>query len=92
MMKIIALKAHARGYHGCLLDDEGYMFFQYSRNGRLRKLKRYPAGDFEDENHFRAMMAKYMHLSAFLDPPATIDALSLAELDRVFQTGTAHLD
>lgn len=85
-MKIIALKAHTRGYHGCLVDGEGYMFFQLTRNGRLRKLKRYPLDEFEDDDHFIAMMAKYMHLSAFIRPPAAVDALTLAEMDRVYHT------
>lgn len=83
-MKIVALKAHGRGYHGVLLDDDGYMFFQFSRNGRLRKLKRYPLDDFEDPEHFTAMMAKYMHLSAFIRPPADIDDLTLDDLDKVW--------
>ncbi len=38
---------HARGYRGCLLDEEGYLFFQLTRNGRLRRLKRYPQSDFD---------------------------------------------
>lgn len=82
-MDIIALMASGRGYRGCLFDGDGYHFFQYSRKGALRKLKRYPAAEFEDHDHFTAMMMKYMIPSAFLRPPVAIDQLNLAELDRV---------
>lgn len=85
-MEIIALKAYARGYRGCLIDDDRYVFFQYTRKGRLRRLKAYPKSAFEDNDHFAAMMMKFMTVSAFLRPPVPIDALTLAELDRVYRT------
>lgn len=84
-MEIIALKAHNRGYHGCLVDENGYMFFQYSLNGRFRPLKRYPESDFQDLDQFVAIMSKYMSLTAFLNPPVPIAEMSLPELDRVWQ-------
>lgn len=83
-MEIVALMASGRGYRGCLFDGDGYLFFQYSRKGMLKKLKRYPADEFSDHDHFAAMMMKYMIPSAFLQPPAAIDQLTLAELDRVY--------
>jgi hypothetical protein len=82
-MQIVALMASGRGYRGCLFDGDGYQFFQYSRKGRLRKFKRYPAAEFSDHDHFAAMMMKYMIPSAFLRPAVTIEALTLTELDRV---------
>jgi len=83
-MEIIALKYHTRGYHGCLIDENGYVFFQLSRKGRLRRLKTYARADFSDHEHFQHMMMKYMTPSAFLNPPEPIAALTLAELDRVY--------
>lgn len=61
------------------------MFFQYSRNGRFRPLKRYLKTDFQDMDQFVAIMTKYMSLTAFLNPPVPITEMNLAELNRVWQ-------
>lgn len=82
-MEILALRGYARGYRGCLVDDAEYLFFQYTRNGRFRRLKAYPRGDFSNHDHFAALMMKFMSPGAFFKPPVPIDALTLAELDRV---------
>ncbi|RJQ80084.1 MAG: hypothetical protein C4519_10050 [Desulfobacteraceae bacterium] len=82
-MEIFALRAYAAGYRGCLIDNEAYVFFQYTRKGKCKRLKDYPRTDFEDNDHFAAMMMKFMGPSAFLRPPIPIDGLTLAELDRV---------
>ena len=84
-MEIIALKVHTRGYHGCLIDADGYAFFQLTHKGFLRRLKTYPKSDFADHEHFQFIMMKYMTPSAFLNPPEPIAALTLAELDRVYE-------
>jgi hypothetical protein len=84
-MYIIALKFHTRGYHGCLIDENGYVFFQLTRKGLLRRLKSYPLEEFASHEHFQHMMMKYMTPSAFLNPPEPIAALTLAELDRVYE-------
>jgi hypothetical protein len=82
-LAVLALAADVRGYRGCLIDDAAYVFFTYTRKGRLRRLKSYPRSDFEDDDHFTAMMRKYLVPSVFLKPPVPIEALTLAELDRV---------
>ncbi|MCJ8499115.1 hypothetical protein [Desulfatitalea alkaliphila] len=83
MMELIALRAYAGGYRGCLVDEGAYLFFQLTRKGRLRRLKSYPKGAFSDIEQFTAMMMKFMLPSDFLRPPASIDGLTLPELDRV---------
>jgi hypothetical protein len=82
-VEILALKAYASGYRGCVVDGQRYLFFQHSREGRLKELKSYPVGDFSDTEHFIAMMHKFMSPGAFLRPPITIRSLTLEELDRV---------
>ena len=84
-MEIIALKAHTRGYHGCVVEADRYLFFQLTRKGTLRRLKAYPLDDFSDHEQFQLMMMKYMTPSAFLSPPEPIAALTMEELDRVYQ-------
>lgn len=84
-MEIIALKAHTRGYHGCVVEADDYVFFQLSRKGKLRRLKAYARDDFDDHEQFQFMMMKYMTPSAFLNPPVPIAAITLKELDRVHQ-------
>ena len=83
-MEIIALKAHPRGFHGCLIHEESYQFFQLTRSGRFRPLKRYPIEAFEDHDHFAAIMMKYMGTTAFLLPPVPIQEITLEALDRVW--------
>jgi hypothetical protein len=82
-MEILALRAYARGYRGCLVDDREYVFFQYTRNQRVRRLKAYPRTDFTDHDHFAALMMKFMSPGAFMRPAVPISELTLAELDRV---------
>jgi len=82
-MHIMALRAYTGGYRGCTVDEDEYLFFQFTRNGRFRRLKAYSKNDFEDELHFIALMLKFMSPGSFLRPAVAIDALTLAELDRV---------
>jgi hypothetical protein len=82
-MQIVALMASGRGFRGCLFDVDGYLFFQYTFKGRFKALKRYPAAEFVNHDHFAAMMMKYLIPSAFLRPPVTIQSLSLPELHKV---------
>lgn len=89
-MEIFALRSYAAGYRGCLIDDDGYLFFQFTRKSGLKRLKDYPKQDFIDNDHFAAMMMKFMSPSAFLRPPVPIAELTLAELDRVHAFIQAH--
>ncbi len=90
-MEIIALKKHPRGYHGCLIDESGYLFFQLSSKGRFRPLKRYARSDFENDAQFVAIMTKYMHPGAFMKPPVPVDEISLEALDQVWQVSRERL-
>ena len=83
-MELLQLKAYAAGYRGCVLDEDGYCFFQCSRNGRVKRLKSYPKDEFADLSHFMAMMHKFIAPPSFLKPPVPIDALTIETLDRVF--------
>ena len=81
--QVVALRAYASGYRGCLIEADSYLFFQCSRSGPVKRLKVYPKSDFIDLDHFKAMMLKFMIPTAFLRPPVPIDGLTIAELDRV---------
>ena len=82
-MEILALRIHGRGYRGCLIADGEYRVFQYSPRQGFKVLKTYPRSEFEDDLHFIAVMQKFMTPSAFIFPPAPIQALSVVELQRV---------
>ena len=82
-LQLVALRAYASGYRGCLMETDRYLFFQCSRNGSVKRLKEYPMADFIDLDHFKAMMLKFMIPTTFLRPPMPIEALTMAELDRV---------
>ena len=83
-MKLIYLKSYGSGYRGCaVLPDGDYLFFQCSPRKGLKQLKRYPASDFDDLEHFMAMMQKFITPPSFLKPPLAIASLTMEELDRV---------
>ncbi len=82
-MELLLLRAYASGYRGCAIDEESYFFFQSRRNGKIKRLMGYSKADFEDLQHFTAMMQKFVSPPAFLQPPIPISSLTLAELDRV---------
>jgi len=77
--------AHCLGQLRLLVDESGYVFFQLTRKGLIRRFKSYPREEFASHEHFQHMMMKYMTPSAFLNPPEPIAALTLAELDRVYE-------
>ena len=82
-MKILALRAYSSGYRGCLIAEGEYRIFQYSPRQGFKIIKAYPQTDFQDYFHFIAIMQKFMSPSAFIVPPAAIDALTVEELDRI---------
>jgi hypothetical protein len=81
-MELLYLRAYGSGYRGCVIQSDGYLFFQCSRKSGLKKLKGYPKTDFDDLDHFKAMMQKFITPPSFLKPPIAITALSMEELDR----------
>ncbi len=85
-MELLLLRAYAAGYRGCVIEADSYSFFQCSRNGRVKRLKKYSKTEFSDLNQFKAMMQKFVSPPSFLQPPIPIDALTLEELDRVHAT------
>ena len=82
-MELLLLKAYAAGYRGCAIEEGGYLFFQCSRKGRVKRLKNYSKTEFADVNQFKAMMQKFVSPPSFLEPPVPIQALTIEELDRV---------
>jgi hypothetical protein len=84
-MELLFLRAHASGYRGCAIDEQSYFFFQCNRKNRLKRLFCYPKEDFADQDHFIAMMQKFISPPAFLRPSVTVSALTIEELDRVYQ-------
>jgi len=83
-MELIVLKPHGRGYRGCAIEAQGYLFFQYSRKRGLKILKRYARQEFTGAADFMAVMRKFITPPAFLQPPVPIKALTGEELDRTY--------
>ena len=82
-MELIYLKAYGSGYRGCAVQPDGdYLFFQCSPRKGLKRLKRYPKSDFDDLEHFMAMMQKFISPPSFLRPPLVIAELTMDELNR----------
>ncbi len=84
-MQLIYLKAYGSGYRGCAIAPDRYLFFQFSRKTGLRVLKSYPQEEFADADHFMAMMRKFISPPSFLIPPIPVTALTVEELDRVYE-------
>jgi hypothetical protein len=81
-MALLYLKAYGSGYRGCVIQAEGYLFFQCSPKRGLKPLKWYPKTEFEDLSHFMAMMQKFIAPPAFLSPPLAVPVLTMEALDR----------
>lgn len=89
-MELLLLKAYGSGYRGCLIEQDSYLFFQYSRKRGLKRLKSYPRKDFKDTTQFMAMMQKFITPPSFFNPPIPINALVKEELDRVHREQSAQ--
>ena len=84
-MELIYLKSYGSGYRGCaVMPDGDYLFFQRSPRKGLKHLKRYPGSDFDDLEHFMAMMQKFITPPSFLKPPLVVEDLTMEELHRAY--------
>ena len=83
-MALLYLKAYGSGYRGCVIEAQGYLFFQCSARRGFKPLKWYPKAAFDDLAHFMAMMQKFISPPAFLSPPVALPALTMDALDRAY--------
>jgi len=83
-MKIISIKSYSNGYTGIFEEDNSYILFNLSKNGKLKKLNEYNKEEFVDYNHFVGMISKFIPYSSFLKKPVKIESITIEELDRVF--------
>ena len=83
-MKIISIKSYNNGYTGIFEEDNRYVLFNLSKNGKLKKLNEYNKEEFVNYNHFVGMISKFIPHSSFLKEPVKIESITIEELDSVF--------
>lgn len=84
IMKIISIKSYSNGYTGIVEEDDKYVLFNHSKNGKLKKINEYNKEEYVDYNHFVGMMSKFIPHGSFLKEPVKIESITIEELDRVF--------
>jgi hypothetical protein len=82
-MKILALRAQSGGFRGCFIHNGKYRFFLLSKNGRVRQRMAYSVDDYENHDHFLAVMLKYILPATIFRDPVEIKSLTHDELTRV---------
>ena len=83
-MKIISIKSYRNGYTGIVEEDDKYILFNLSKNGKFKKINKYKKEEFVDYNHFVGTLSKFIPNSSFLKEPVKIGSITIEELDRVF--------
>ncbi|MCJ7616940.1 MAG: hypothetical protein MUO43_10440 [Desulfobacterales bacterium] len=82
-MKIICIKSYSNGYTGIFEEDNRYVLFNLSKNGKLKNLNEYNKEEFVDYNHFVGIISKFIPYSSFLKEPVKIESITIDELDRI---------
>lgn len=82
-MKIINIRLYRTGYTGIVEEDDKYVLFNLSKNGKLKKINEYNKEEYVDCNHFVGMMSKFIPYGSFLKEPVKIESITIEELDRV---------
>ncbi len=82
-MKIINIRLYRTGYTGIVEEDDKYVLFNLSKNGKLKKINEYNKEEYVDYNHFVGMMSKFIPYGSFLKEPVKIESITIEELDRV---------
>ena len=85
-MYLHRLSKYRSGYLGLIETASSYEWFKLTRQGRLNRLKVYPKEDFEDWEHFKSIMAKFVPGRSFFEPPIPMTFCSVQELDRIDAT------
>ncbi len=83
--RIICLRSYANGYTGFVEENETYVFFRFSRNGKMTKVLEYKKSDYTDYGHFLGNISRFFASSFFLKEPISLESASIEELDRIYQ-------
>jgi hypothetical protein len=73
-MQLIGLKKYSHGYSGCLSTDTQYVFFYFAK-GRCTEYLQYQKREFQSDDHFISVMAKFIQTSFFSRPPLTVEVI-----------------
>ncbi|MDL1968664.1 MAG: hypothetical protein LWW97_08995 [Deltaproteobacteria bacterium] len=83
-MKIISIKSYRNGYTGIVEEDDKYVLFNLSKNGRSKRLNEYNKEEYVDYNHFVGMISKFIPYGSFLKEPVKVESITIEEFGRVF--------
>ena len=65
-------------------EKSQYVFFQFPRRGKLKRLVTFKKSDYKSYRHFVGGISKFLPYLFFLEQPILIDPLTIHDLDKVF--------
>lgn len=80
-MKIINIRSYRTGYTGIVEENDKYILFNLSKNGKLKKINEYNKEDFVDYNHFIETISKFIPYSSFLKKPIKVKSINIKTLE-----------
>ena len=84
-MKIICLRSYSHGYTGFMDELGQYVFSQFPRQGKIKRLFAYDKSDFTGYRHFIGGISKFIPRLFFLERPVPVALMSIQELDSIFK-------
>ncbi len=85
-MKIINIRLYRTGYTGIFEEDDKYVLFNLSKNGKLKKINEYNKEEYVDYNHFVGMMSKFIPYGSFLKEPVKIESITIEDLEKALSS------
>lgn len=84
-MKIMCLRSYSHGYTGFMEEQDQYVFFQFPRRGKIRRLVTYDKSQFTNYRHFVGGISKFIPHLFFLEQPVAVDLMTIQALDCIFE-------
>ena len=82
-MQLLCLSRYRTAYVGLIEREHTYEWFKITRKGRLSRLKVYEKKDFEDLNHFKSILAKFVSSRNFFSAPLVLEHCTIEALDNI---------
>ncbi len=82
-MRIISLRSYSSGYAGFIEETDSYVYFNFRRKGKLKRLLKYNKSNYTDYGHFVGGITKFFPYSFFLKKPVPLESCTIEELDRI---------
>jgi hypothetical protein len=73
-------------------EEDNYIFFRFSKNGKLIRVMEFDKNDYTDYGHFLGGITRFFPSTFFLREPIPCESISIRELDRIFKQINDHCE